>query len=321
MDTVQKGANKVINGVDLKKLNQTILAINEDPDRALFRFHAHNDWLEGPRSRTTFVKVEGGEEVITKERPFVFESDEPEILLGQDSAPNSIMAVLHALARAATQPSEDGLRGTIQLALEWLTGLRILKKHREVLGVSFRLDTVESKTQALRDLVFCCSGAQLFNGLYLLLDELEKQDYSFSKTVVLRYLLAIRALIDALPKHLFLLVALTTEARRRYFSMLPAFAGRLQNIVRIDPIKTPEVAVNLSAFYLREARGRAEREIGQDRGKGGKVVDPVPEEEVRRIFGDLLRRAAAEKAQEGVTPRDFLNALYQQAESAIAALG
>src|ERR1019366_2800071 len=146
---------------------------------------------------------------------------------------HEMRSVLAALSEAAGQ-GDDKLQEVNRVALEWLTGLRILKKHRELLKVNFRLDTVESKTQALRDLVFCCSNAKLLSGLYLLLDELEKQDYSFSKTTVLRYLSAVRALIDALPRHLFLIVGLTIEAKRRYFAMLPAFAGRLQNSVRID---------------------------------------------------------------------------------------
>lgn len=226
--------------------------------------------------------------------------------------------VLRALAHAA-RSGGPALGEASRAALEWLTGLRILKKHREVLGVSFRLDTVESKTQALRDLVFCCSNANLLNGLYLLLDELEKQDYSFSKTIVLRYLSAIRALIDALPKHLFLLVALTIDARQRYFAMLPAFAGRLQNIVRVDPIKEAALAEQLSDFYLNEARLEASREFKAERQKAI-TVDPIPRDEVRDLFSKLLKRAAAEKAQEGVTPRDLLNELHRRAEMAFAGL-
>ena len=216
----------------------------------------------------------------------------------------------------ASADDQDKLDEVVSAAYEWLTGLRILKKHRELLKISFRLDTVESKTQALRDLVFCCSEANLLNGVYLLLDELEKQDYSFSKTIVLRYLSAIRALIDALPQHLCLLVALTIEARRRYFAMLPAFAGRLQNIVTIDPIKTSEAAVQLSEFYLKQARDEAARELGKVAPKG----EVISKEEVRILFSTLLKRAAAEKAQEGVTHRDLLNALHLKAESTFAQL-
>ncbi len=223
---------------------------------------------------------------------------------------------LETMAKAATA-SPDMLGEATQLALEWFSGLRILKRHRETLGVNFRLDTVESKTQALRDLVFCCSNANLFNGLYLLLDELEKQDYTLSKGIVLRYLSAIRALIDALPKHLFLLVALTTEAQRRYFSMLPAFAGRLQNIIRVEPLKNVDGALQLNRFYLQKAREEARRESGPTTQV---AADPVPEQAVRELFASLLKSAAAEKAQEGVTPRDFLNALHQKAEAAIVAV-
>ena len=216
----------------------------------------------------------------------------------------------------ASADDQDKLNEVASAAYEWLTGVRILKKHRELLKISFRLDTVESKTQALRDVVFCCSATNLLNGVYLLLDELEKQDYSFSKTIVLRYLSAIRALIDALPQHLFLLVALTIEARRRYFAMLPAFAGRLQNIVTIDPIKTAEAAVQLNEFYLKQARDEAARELGKVAPKG----EVISKEEVRNLFSTLLKRAAAEKAQEGVTHRDLLNALHLKAEATFAEL-
>jgi hypothetical protein len=230
---------------------------------------------------------------------------------------HEMRSVLAALSEAAGQ-GDDKLQEVNRVALEWLTGLRILKKHRELLKVNFRLDTVESKTQALRDLVFCCSNAKLLSGLYLLLDELEKQDYSFSKTTVLRYLSAVRALIDALPRHLFLIVGLTIEAKRRYFAMLPAFAGRLQNSVRIDPMKTAEDAVALSNFYLADARAEAVRESAAK--PRVRFTDPIGRAEIQALYMSLYEQAAAEKAQEGVTPRDLLHALHQLAEDAISAL-
>lgn len=229
---------------------------------------------------------------------------------------HEMRSVLASLSDAAGT-GDDELANACRTALEWLTGLRILKKHREVLNVTFRLDTIESKTQALRDLVFCCSEAKLLNGLYLLLDELEKQDYSYSKTIVLRYLSAIRALIDALPKHLFLIVALTIEAKLRYFRMLPAFAGRLQNTVRINPIMDKAEAVDISDFYVAEARSEAIKEMGKPKSKPS---DPISRTEIEALFIELYEEAAAEKAQEGVTPRDLLNALHQRTATAIESL-
>ena len=60
--------------------------------------------------------------------------------------------------------------------MDWLLGLRLLKRHRELLGVQFRLDTVESKTAALRDVVEVSRRTGILSGVFLLLDELEKQD-------------------------------------------------------------------------------------------------------------------------------------------------
>jgi hypothetical protein len=217
-----------------------------------------------------------------------------------------VRLVLLSLCRSAKDPT--ALASTADLAFEWLSGMRVLNRHREALNVHFRLDTVESKNQALRDMVFCCSHLRLLNGIFLLLDELEKQDYSLSKTVVLRYLSAIRALIDALPRHLFLLVALTIEARRRYFGMLPAFAGRLQNVVVLKALLSSQEALDLYSFYVEKTRERAQEEALPGWGTPGNsaLLD-------KRVVGDLFEgmlQRAKTSGSEGVGHRDFLNALH-----------
>ena len=126
-----------------------------------------------------------------------------------------VRIVLNSLEQAGA--NEDLIAERARLALEWFVGLRVLKRHRDELGVSFRLDTAESRTQALRDIVYVSEKLGLLKGILLLLDELEKQDYSLSKTPVLRFLSANRALIDALPTCLFLMLAMTPQARLRYF--------------------------------------------------------------------------------------------------------
>jgi hypothetical protein len=226
--------------------------------------------------------------------------------------------VLRALLGAARRDDDDHFEYICMLALEWLVGLRLLKSHRENLGVQFRLDTVESKTQALRDMVFCCAKLGLLRGIFLLLDELEKQDYSISKVMVLRYLSAIRALIDSLPRHLFMLVALTTEAKRRYFLMLPAFAGRLQNSVVLEPLKSDAEALSLAKFYLDRARESARNTSGRSPNNQGNQ-EILPSRRIRALFLDLLERSAAEKGLEGVSQRDFLNALHEAAEDGMRA--
>ena len=218
--------------------------------------------------------------------------------------------VLNSLEGAA---GNDGqLEECARLALEWFQGLRILKRHREVLGVSFRLDTVESRTQALRDVIYVSERLGLLEGIFLLLDELEKQDYSLSKTPVLRFLLSVRALIDALPTRLFLMLAMTVEARTRYFAMMPALAGRLQDTIELSPIKDGAEANRLFEFYLnreREAARSSPAVAGENRGADGLFGA----NELQDMFRSLRGRSEL-RGTEGVTPRDFLHSLHEEWE-------
>lgn len=87
------------NGVDVAQLVETIDAIREQPDLAKFRFRATNTWQDGGRSRTEVQGFWGaGQEDTSRTRPLVLEGDEPPVLLGENTAPNAVEAVLHALA-------------------------------------------------------------------------------------------------------------------------------------------------------------------------------------------------------------------------------
>ena len=221
---------------------------------------------------------------------------------------HEVRIVLNSLENAGRN-SED-LKECARLALEWFVGLRILKRHREVLGVNFRLDTVESRTQALRDIVYVSEKLDLLKGILLLLDELEKQDYSLSKTPVLRFLSAIRALIDALPRCLFLMLAVTPQARRRYFAMLPALEGRWQDILTLSSVDDLDEAKKLYAFYTKEARRNSRLDDRVEDMKQGKTR-LFDEGELDYIFEDLLDRSE-HRGIEGITQRDFLHRLHAE---------
>jgi hypothetical protein len=221
--------------------------------------------------------------------------------------------VISALLRAQCD-SEDRFEELIPLAQQWLLGLPVRKQHREELKIQFRLDTVESKTRALRDIVYLSAEVKTLEGVFLLLDELEKQDLSLSKTFVLRYLAALRALIDALPQFLFLMVALTTDALDRYREMLPALRGRLANTVTLSPIRDEREALLLFEFYLDYARREAES-FGQMKGwKAGSEV-LLSRRDAMQLFADLLRRSTIG----GVRQREYLNELHKAADEVIGA--
>ena len=97
------GQRQATNGVDVPALKETIGAIRQEPALGDFHFRAANRWLGGTRNRTTIHGFYGaGKEDDTRAEPFVFENDEPQVLLGEDRAANPVEYLLHALAGCVT---------------------------------------------------------------------------------------------------------------------------------------------------------------------------------------------------------------------------
>ncbi len=224
---------------------------------------------------------------------------------------SEIKTMLKALLEAKEE-SEEKLNFRLSLAYQWLLGMPVRKHHQNELNVNFRLDTVEAKTRALRDIVYLGAEMETLEGIFILLDELEKQDFSLSKTIVLRYLSALRALIDALPKYLFLMVALTTDALNRYREMLPAIKGRLANEVQLLPLRKEEEAVQLFEFYLEQAKREAKNFASDKQWQAGNDL-LLSEESARLLFYQLSKRSNIP----GVRQRDYLNELYEKAQESI----
>ncbi|HEY9676035.1 MAG TPA: hypothetical protein V6D11_31620 [Waterburya sp.] len=224
-----------------------------------------------------------------------------------------VKTMLSALLKAY-EDSEDRLRTRLKLAERWLLGLPIRKEYQIELGVQFRLDTVESKTRALRDLVYFCAELKTLEGIFLLLDELEKQG-GLSKTAIIQYLSGLRALIDALPKYFFLMLALTPDALNRYREMLPALKGRLANVVELLPLQSEDESVQLMRFYTEVAREEAKKIAKASWGQPGKSA-LINEQEARSAFRDLLR----ESLLKGVRQREYLERLHNKAQDLINAV-
>ena len=217
-----------------------------------------------------------------------------------------LQTVLHRLAQ--TNESEDR-EEFVELMLAWLLGHRVLKLHREWLGVNFRQDTVEAKTATFRDVVEVSSEAGILKGIFLLLDELEKQDGVLGPRAVVRYLSAIRAIIDALPRGLFLMLAVTPDALLRYTTALPALRGRLENQVVLEALQDEEEAADLAEFYVNKAREKAR----DDRNRRGGEEQILSRSKIVKCFRRLWDKAE-ERGDAGVRQREFLNALHLQTE-------
>ncbi len=102
MTTQQAEANKMINGVDVTQLGETIQAIQNQPELASFKFRAKNEWRGGSQNRTTVKDFYGTCQEISHTQPFEFNADEPPVLLGKDEGANPVEYLLTALSSCMT---------------------------------------------------------------------------------------------------------------------------------------------------------------------------------------------------------------------------
>ena len=98
----QQTQSKILNGVNVDDMVQTIDVIKEDPSIAKFNFRAENKWVTGGENRTTVKDFYGAGKTHVRSKPFVFTKDEPEILLGTDKGANPVEYALTALAGCVT---------------------------------------------------------------------------------------------------------------------------------------------------------------------------------------------------------------------------
>jgi uncharacterized OsmC-like protein len=91
------------NGVDVGQVMNMIGAIEADPGYAKFQWRATNRWINGGLSRSRVKEFfAGNAEDTTREEAFTLNADEPKIAAGQNTAPNSMEYVLHALGTCLT---------------------------------------------------------------------------------------------------------------------------------------------------------------------------------------------------------------------------
>ena len=96
-------APTIVNGVNVTALFETVEAVSANPEIAKFNFRAKNTWLGGDRNRSTIKDFTGAlEEHRGGVQAFIADNGEPDVLLGDDSAPNPVEWLLHALIGCMT---------------------------------------------------------------------------------------------------------------------------------------------------------------------------------------------------------------------------
>ena len=100
--STQTQESKIINGVNVSQMAETVEAIKGQPEIADFQFRAKNTWLGGGENTIEVGNYYGACQERTRENPFTFTADEPPVLLGKDKGANPVEYVLAALSGCMT---------------------------------------------------------------------------------------------------------------------------------------------------------------------------------------------------------------------------
>ncbi|XOV93351.1 MAG: OsmC family protein [Bacteroidota bacterium] len=94
---------KTINGFDQEAIGNTVSAIQTNPDIANFELRATNEWIYGAHNRSYVQGFYGAcQEDTSRIEPFVYDNDEPPILLGNNKGANPGEVMLHGLLSCMT---------------------------------------------------------------------------------------------------------------------------------------------------------------------------------------------------------------------------
>jgi uncharacterized OsmC-like protein len=96
-------AENKLNGLDTRRMAETVGALKANPALATFQFRARNRWISGGENRSTIKDFYGaGAEDTSRQDAFHFTNGEPPVLLGDNEGANPVEFLLHALAGCVT---------------------------------------------------------------------------------------------------------------------------------------------------------------------------------------------------------------------------
>lgn len=101
----QETAKKPVpfNGVIVDDVLKVVGKLEADAQNAQFQFRADNKWIGGAVNRSSIKGFFAcKQEDTTRDKPFYLGADEPLMLAGNDSAPNPVEFLLHALVSCLT---------------------------------------------------------------------------------------------------------------------------------------------------------------------------------------------------------------------------
>ena len=156
---------KIINGVNVTQLFDTIDTIKENKTIAKFNFRAKNKWIDGTENHTTISDYYGAGKTFTRSKPHLFVKDEPPILLGKDNGANPVEYLLAGLAgcittslvahAAAKGIKIDSIESTLEGDIDLLGFLQLdenVNPGYRGINISFKIES-DASDETLQELI------------------------------------------------------------------------------------------------------------------------------------------------------------------------
>jgi uncharacterized OsmC-like protein len=91
-----------VNGINMGVLEETMKAIESEPDLGSAHFRVRNKWVDANHNMTTIESYYGARQEHQHHHAFELHADEPPMLAGGDQGPNPVEHLLNALAACLT---------------------------------------------------------------------------------------------------------------------------------------------------------------------------------------------------------------------------
>lgn len=196
--------------------------------------------------------------------------------------------------------------------IRWLKGQKLPAADKKLLTGEKPISDITSPSLAMRflnGLLAVLKELGLCDGIILLFDEFEEIFEGLTRSRQSRYAQDLRHLFDMLTESVFFVVATTPNPRD--LAQYPAIERRLGNPMMLQPIDSPELAVEYVSDYLTSGRDEYERYL-KEREENEKQsqqdrpqhLEPLKKQIVEEEY-DLLRKEI-KKEKLNVLPGYFL---------------
>lgn len=192
--------------------------------------------------------------------------------------------------------------------IRWLKGQKLSVADKRLL-TERQLSDITSPSLAMRflnGLLAVLKELGLCDGIILLFDEFEEIFEGLPRSRQSRYAQDLRHLFDTLTESVFFVIATLPEPKD--LAQYPAIDRRLGEVLAIQSIDSPELAINYVSDYLNNGRDKYEthlkkHENQRDLNRPGDLT-PLTEEDVKEEYS--LLKEEVEEAKLDVLPGYFL---------------